>query len=216
VLPERILNAEISKPDAVRELMRRAVRAHGIGTLGDFADYYRLLHDVAKVALRELEDAGEVIPIRVRGWERGGRPLPAWIHHDAVIPRRIDAAALLSPFDPVVWERDRALRMFGFHYRIEIYTPPPKRVFGYYTLPLLIDDQLVGRIDLKSDRQNGVLRVQSAWREEGAVSGFEPRIVPLLHEIARWQGLNGVEVMDWGNLAGAVASELGQALLPRK
>jgi uncharacterized protein YcaQ len=214
VLPSDILNAEVPKDEAIRELMRRASRSHGIGTLNDLADYYRLRIDDAKAALQQLTDEGEVLPVAVPGWERAGKPLPVFLHRDAALPRRIDAAALLSPFDPVVWERDRALRLFNFHYRIEIYTPPPKRVFGYYTLPVLIDDRLVGRIDLKSDRQNRVLRVQSAWREEGSGTGFEPRIATLLRETAAWQGLEGVEVMNRGDLATAVAAELGQSVLP--
>jgi uncharacterized protein YcaQ len=194
--------------------MRRASRSHGIGTLNDLADYYRLRIDDAKAALQQLTDEGEVLPVAVPGWERAGKPLPVFLHRDAAIPRRIDAAALLSPFDPVVWERDRALRLFNVHYPIEIYTPPPKRIFGYYTLPVLIDDRLVGRIDLKSDRQNRVLRVQSAWREEGSGTGFESRIAVLLRETAAWQGLEGVEVMNRGDLAPAVAAELGQSVLP--
>ena len=128
------------------------------------------------------------------------------------IPRRIETAALLSPFDPVVWERDRALRMFGFHYRIEIYTPAPKRVFGYYTLPMLIDDALVGRIDLKNDRQAKVLRVQSAWREDGARGDIAERIVPVLREIAAWQGCDSITVADRGDLA----RELEAALSPEE
>jgi uncharacterized protein YcaQ len=120
---------------------------------------------------------------------------------------------LLSPFDPVVWERDRALRMFGFHYRIEIYTPAPKRVYGYYTLPVLVDDALVGRIDLKNDRKRGVLRVQSAWREEGVADAVAERIVPALRELAAWQGLGELEVVDRGDLARAVAAEAGVALV---
>ena len=107
----------------------------------------------------------------------------------------------------MVWERDRALRMFGFHYRIEIYTPAPKREFGYYTLPVLVDEALVGRIDLKNDRQRGVLRVQSAWREAGAPAGIAERIVPALRELAAWQGLGELEVVDRGDLARDIAAE---------
>jgi uncharacterized protein YcaQ len=113
---------------------------------------------------------------------------------------------LLSPFDPVVWERGRAERMFGFHYRIEIYTPEPKRVFGYYSLPVLIDDQLVGRIDLKSDRQAGVLRVQSAWREPHAPAGIEERMVPLLDATRAWQGLDSVAFAGRGDLSSKLAA----------
>ncbi|MBC7763553.1 MAG: YcaQ family DNA glycosylase, partial [Candidatus Saccharibacteria bacterium] len=126
----------------------------------------------------------------------------------------IEATALLSPFDPVVWERTRAERLFGFHYRIEIYTPAHKRVFGYYTLPLLIDDGLVGRVDLKNDRQNLVLRVQSAWTETDAPPETAARLASLLREIASWQGLEAVVVMPRGDLAPAVAAELGQPTLP--
>jgi uncharacterized protein YcaQ len=140
--------------------------------------------------------------VTVPGWNR-----PAYLHRDARIPRRIEAAALLSPFDPVVWERDRALRMFGFHYRIEIYTPAPKRIYGYYTLPLLIDDRLVGRIDLKNDRQAKVLRVQSAWREEGAEVDVE-RTLGVLRELAAWQSCDTIEVIDRGDLAPALAAVL--------
>jgi hypothetical protein len=105
--------------------------------------------------------------------------------------------------------------MFGFHYRIEIYTPAPKRIFGYYTLPVLVDDRIVARIDLKSDRQAGVLRVQSAWHEEGQPRGYEARIAQLLRNTAAWQGLSAVEVRAWGDLAPAMAAELEVPLLPR-
>jgi uncharacterized protein YcaQ len=213
VMPAELLGREVSKHEALRELLSRAGRAHGVGTLGDLADYYRLMKSAAKPVIDELVEEGELAPVTVAGWERVGRPVPAYLHRDARIPRAVKATALLSPFDPVVWERDRALRLFDFHYRIEIYTPAAKRVFGYYTLPVLIDDRLVGRVDLKSDRQNGVLRVQSAWREPDAAAGFEARLAALLRETAAWQGLGGVEVMNRGDLAAAVAAELGLPLL---
>ncbi|MEO6115630.1 MAG: crosslink repair DNA glycosylase YcaQ family protein, partial [Pseudolysinimonas sp.] len=173
VIPSALLNTRIEKDDAIRELVRRSSRALGIGTVNDIADYYRLYIDETKAAVLELVDAGELRKVTVPGWSS-----PAYLHAEARIPRRIEGAALLSPFDPVVWERTRALQMFGFHYRIEIYTPAPKRIFGYYTLPVLVDEALAGRIDLKSDRQNGVLRVQSAWHEAGAPAGMEERLVP--------------------------------------
>lgn len=199
VSPE-ILGREVPKDDAVRELVRLGSRALGVGTVGDIADYYRLLQAPTKAAIRDLVDSGELLPVTVRGWDA-----PAYLHRDARIPRRVEATALLSPFDPIVWERDRALRMFGFHYRIEIYTPAPKRVFGYYTLPLLIDESLVGRIDLKSDRQSGVLRVQSAWREPGASVDLD-RVVALLDETVAWQGLSGVDFADRGDLIRELAA----------
>ncbi len=204
VLPTHILDAEVPKDEAIRRLMSVSAAAHGIGTLSDLADYFRLKQEPAKAAVHDLVDAGELIPVTVAGWNR-----PAWLHRDARMPRRIETTALLSPFDPVVWQRGRAERMFGFHYRIEIYTPPGKRVFGYYTLPVLIDDRLVGRVDLKSDRQNRVLRVQAAWTEPGAPQQTAARLAAVLRETAAWQGLDGVEVMGRGDLAGAGAAELG-------
>jgi uncharacterized protein YcaQ len=208
VMPTEVYRREVPREEAVRTLMERAARAHGIGTLSDFADYYRLKTGDAKPALASLVDEGVVHEVSVPGWKKA-----AYLHRDARIPRRIETTALLSPFDPVVWERDRALRMFGFHYRIEIYTPAPKRVYGYYTLPVLVDDALVGRIDLKNDRKRGVLRVQSAWREEGVADAVAERIVPALRELAAWQGLGELEVVDRGDLARAVAAEAGVALV---
>ena len=204
-LPAEILDREVPHEDAIRQLLSTSARAHSIGTLSDLADYFRIKNEPAKAAVADLVDSGELLQVTVHGWNR-----PALLHRDARIPRRMEATALLSPFDPVVWERDRALRMFGFHYRIEIYTPAPKRVFGYYTLPLLIDDDIVGRIDLKSDRQNGVLRVQSAWREADAPAGISERVAPLLRQIADWQGLGEVLVIDRGDLARDIAGALGQ------
>ena len=211
VLPASILDRTVDDDDAIRELLRRSAVAHGIGTVRDLADYYRLKGPAVQVALQQLEDAGELIPVQVRGWEgAGGRPVKAWMHRDARKPRSIEASALLSPFDPVVWFRDRALRMFGFHYRIEIYTPAPQRVYGYYSLPILLDDALVGRIDLKSDRQAGVLRVQSAWTESGNGGPIAERLAPLLAQTAAWQGLGEVRVADGarGDLAPVLAAEL--------
>lgn len=203
-LPAAVLNRSVDKPDAVRELVRASALAHGVGTLADFADYFRLKNDVARTAIGELVDSGELLPVTVQGWAK-----PAWLHRDARIPRRIDAAALLSPFDPVVWARDRAERLFDFHYRIEIYTPAAKRVYGYYTLPLLIDDRIVGRVDLKNDRKQRVLRVQSAWTEPDAPRETAARLAALLEETAAWQGLERIAVTGRGDLAPALAAELG-------
>lgn len=208
VLPSELLNAEVPIDDAQRELVRRALRSHGVGTAKDIADYYRLYAATTARLLEELVDAGEAQRVSVEGWKA-----PGYLAADARIPRRIETAALLSPFDPVVWERDRALRMFGFHYRIEIYTPAPKRIYGYYTLPALVDEQLVGRIDLKSDRQAGVLRVQSAWREEGASTDAVERLVPVLRETAAWQGLGDILVVDRGDLARDLAAALGTSVV---
>ncbi|MFZ4894032.1 winged helix-turn-helix domain-containing protein [Plantibacter sp. Mn2098] len=220
VLDDELIGREVSDEDAIRELVRRAARAQGLGTLSDLADYYRIKPAVAvRRAVDELVDEGELQQVQVRGWDRRGAPEAVWMHRDAARPRRIEADALLSPFDPVVWYRDRALRMFGLHYRIEIYTPAPKRIFGYYVLPVLLDDRIAARIDLKSDRQAGVLRVQASWVEEGVPAG-EPKHQPLpldeiavrtaalLRRAAAWQGLDDVVVVDRGTLAGPLAAAL--------
>jgi len=206
VLTRDLLDAEAALDDAHRELVRRALGSHGIGTAKDIADYYRLHVATAARMLDELVDAGEARRVSVEGWKA-----PGFLAAGARIPRRVESAALLSPFDPVVWERDRTERIFGFRYRIEIYTPAPKRVFGYYSLPALVDDEIVGRIDLKSDRRARVLRVQSAWREPHAPRGVEERLVPVLRELASWQGLEEVAVADRGDLAHDLAAALTRA-----
>jgi uncharacterized protein YcaQ len=208
---------EMPRIEAQRELVRRSVQALGVGTVGDMADYFRLKIAPTTDALRDLFAAGEIEQVEVEGWTTAaGRPLPAFMVPGARIPRRIETTALLSPFDPVVWSRDRALRMFGFHYRIEIYTPAPKRQYGYYSLPVLVDDRLLGRIDLKSDRQAGVLRVQSAWVEPGVGSDqhraaeLAARVVPVLRRASAWQGLGEVIVAErlWGDAAAAVRAAI--------
>ncbi|WP_291038726.1 crosslink repair DNA glycosylase YcaQ family protein [Herbiconiux sp.] len=207
VLPASVLGVEVPREEAVRQLMSMSARAHGIGTLKDFADYFRLKTVDALPAVLSLVEEGELVPVEVEGWSK-----PAWLHRDARRPRRIEAEALLSPFDPVVWERSRTERLFDFHYRIEIYTPEPKRVYGYYTLPVLIDDRLPARIDLKSDRQSGVLRVQSAWAEPGLLPDDVPRIASLLRRAAAWQKLPApIHVTGKGTLAPALAAELARA-----
>ena len=201
-LPAEIIDRSIPKHDAVRELVRSGAQALGIGTVRDIADYWRLPQALTKAALAELVDSGDLTPVAVEGWGA------TYLHRDARVPRRIEHSALLSPFDPIVWERARALRMFGFHYRIEIYTPASKRIFGYYTLPLLMDDAIVGRIDLKTDRQNGVLLVQSAWREAGAIIDLE-RVAALLRDTAHWQGMERIIVVGPGDLSAELAGALG-------
>ncbi|MBN9606368.1 MAG: YcaQ family DNA glycosylase [Actinomycetales bacterium] len=202
VLPPALLDTEVAREEAIRALVERAVHAHGIGTLRDLADYFRLAQADTRAALTVLEEQGRVRRVSVPGWGA------TWMAPEARIPRRIEGVALLSPFDPVVWERERALRLFDFHYRIEIYTPAPKRVYGYYTLPVLVDEAIAARVDLKNDRQAGVLRVQSAWREPYAPADVAERIAPELHRMAAWQGLDAVEVAGRGDLAEALAVTL--------
>ncbi|WP_308799221.1 winged helix-turn-helix domain-containing protein [Agromyces silvae] len=213
-LPEQALNpaelgTEVSEPDAFRELVARAALALGIATAADLADYWRMKAAQVRPAIDALVDEGVLIPVTVPGWQTGTRPTPVWLHRDARRPRRIETAAVLSPFDPVVWFRPRTERLFDFHYRIEIYTPEPDRVFGYYSLPVLIDESIVGRVDLKSDRKSGVLRVQSAWVEPGVDPGpVAERLTPVLRRAAAWQGLDRVAVTGRGGLSPALAAEL--------
>ncbi|MEO7147814.1 MAG: crosslink repair DNA glycosylase YcaQ family protein [Terrimesophilobacter sp.] len=209
ILPAEILDQDIPRRDAQKQLLEQAGRAHGIGTTSDLADYFRLKSTESEPLLRELVDEGVLEEVAVAGWNR-----TTYLHRDARRARRIDATALLSPFDPVVWRRERAERLFDFHYRIEIYTPAALRKFGYYSLPILIDDSVVGRIDLKSDRQAGVLRVQSAWHEGHANPGVvAERLAPLLRQAADWQKLESISVADRGNLVRPIAVELGVGLL---
>lgn len=212
VIPDRIRSQEVSRADAIRELVRRAAQSSGVATQADLADYYRLRDRVAvTAAIADLVDTGELVPVSVRGWERGGRPLPAWRHRDAVLPRRVDAAAVLTPFDPVVWFRDRALRVFELDYRIEIYVPADKRRYGYYSLPVLVGDRIVARVDLKADRAASALRVQSAWWEPQARPEDAVPIAAELALAASWQGLEHVSVSGWGDAADSVYQAL-QAL----
>jgi len=203
VLPRELLDLDVSRHEAHRRLLTQAAAAQGVATTSDLADYHRLKTADVVPALRELHDEGVLAPVEVSGWGRS-----AWLHRDARRPRRVGADALLSPFDPVVWTRPRAERVFGFRYRIEIYTPLEKRIHGYYVLPVLQDDLLVARVDLKSDRQSGVLRVQAAWRERDLEVDFD-RLAALLRRAARWQGLGAVEVMHRGDLAAELRRAVG-------
>ena len=209
-LIERVLPAEHladipTREDAHRELTRLAARALGIATIPDLADYWRITARDIAPRVSELVLSGELIPAQVAGWQS-----PAYLWHEARRPRALPARALLSPFDSLVFFRPRTERLFDFHYRIEIYTPEPKRVYGYYVLPFLLDEGLVARVDLKSDRQAGVLRVQGAFAEEGVDRAHVAReLAAELELCAGWLGLGeGVAVADRGDLA----SELRLAL----
>ena len=192
---------DVPRDLAQRELIERAARSLGIGTLADLADYHRLKTGEARAAVQSLEESGVLVPVRVAGWETAsGSPLPAWRHRDARLPGRLAPDALLTPLDPVVWFRPRAERMFDFHYRIEIYTPKEKRQFGYYCLPLMVGGRLAGRIDLKADRGARQLLVQAAWQEDRAPARTAEAARELLARAAAWQGLDAVRVGGAGNL----------------
>ncbi|MEO7261132.1 MAG: crosslink repair DNA glycosylase YcaQ family protein [Jatrophihabitantaceae bacterium] len=211
VLPARILNQPTpAREDAHRELVRIAARAYGVATEPDLGDYFRLPRAESKLRVAELVEAGELLPVTVAGWDA-----PAYLWPAARRPRRVQARALLSPFDPLIWFRDRAHRLFGFHYRIEIYTPAAQRVHGYYVLPFLLGDTLVGRVDLKADRQAGVLRVQSAWGEPDVDHDeVAVELAAELAELSDWLGLDGVQVNGRGDLAPALATALSTAVEP--
>jgi uncharacterized protein YcaQ len=184
--------------DALVALLEHSARGHGVGTAKDLADYFRLPIRTVRPLLEEMAAAGIVERVTVDGWRE-----PAYVHPAAKLPRRMDACALVSPFDSVMWERDRIERLFGFRYRIEIYVPKPKRVYGYYVLPFLLGDRYVARVDLKADRADSRLLVQSAFAEEG-VDGIEvaERMHGELRAMAGWLGLDDVVVADRGDLAG--------------
>lgn len=209
VIPADVREREVPRDDAILELVRRAARSSGVATESDLADYYRIRDRAAiRSAIEALVDSGELQPVQVRGWERAGRSVPAWLHRDAVTPRRVDAAAILTPFDPLVWFRDRALRAFDLDYRIEIYVPAHKRRYGYYSLPVLVGDRIVARVDLKADRASSTLRVQSAWWEPQAHPDDAAAIAGELSLAATWQGLESISVSGWGDASDAVAAAL--------
>jgi uncharacterized protein len=209
-LPERVIRPDVlaapapEEPEAQRELLLLGARSHGVGTATDLADYFRLTMPVARPLLARLVAEGALEEVRVDGWSE-----PAYLHPEARRPRAVSGRALLSPFDPIVWFRPRAQRLFGFHYRIEIYVPEAKRVHGYYVLPFLLDDQLVARVDLKADRPSGTLRVRGAFGEAGIdTARVAAELGVALEELARWLGLGAVALEPRGDLAPALAGVL--------
>jgi uncharacterized protein len=202
VIPADILAREVDEADAVRELVRRSAAAHGIATEADLRDYYRLDRAQVQPAVADLVDAGELEPVTVAGWDK-----PGYLRAGARVPRRVAGATLLCPFDPLIFFRARTLRMFDFHYRIEIYTPEHKRVHGYYVFPFLLDGSLVARVDLRADRASGRLLVPGVFAEPGsgtlAVAGA---LKHALRELADWLELDTIEVGARGDLAPLLAA----------
>lgn len=212
-LPERVLPAdvmaapEVDDQEAARQLVLRSAIAHGVATEPDLRDYYRLKPHRSQRAVAELVEEGVLEPVTVRGWRH-----PAYRHVDARVPRTVTGRALLCPFDPLIWERDRTERVFGFRYRIEIYVPEPKRVHGYYVFPFLLDGSLVARVDLKSDRSAGVLRVQGAFAEDGVdMARVVTELAAELRAMAQWLELDRVVVGDRGDLAPSLRRLLASA-----
>ena len=206
-LSERLIASEhfqkrLSRDDAQRELLRRAACACGISTVRDLADYYRMPWQEVSPRVEELVEEGALREARVEGWSETG-----YLSDSARMPRTIKASSILSPFDPVVWFRPRAERLFDFHYRIEIYVPASKRKWGYYVLPFLLDDRIVARVDLKADRENKRLLVLAAHEEAGInAKRTAGKLAEELANLAAWLDLETVRVSRRGSFARTLAA----------
>ena len=204
VLPPEVFARDVDDSEAIRELVLRAAGALGIGTETDLRDYFRLNPKQSKPAVAALVAAGELEEVEVDGWSA-----PAYLKPGQKVPRWDRGTALLCPFDPLIFFRPRVERLFGFHYRIEIYVPQPKRRFGYYVWPFLLDGRLVGRVDLKAERASNALAVVGAFTEEGEDAGYvAAALADELRSMASWLGLGDVTVGSRGDLVGALRTAL--------
>ena len=205
ILPQSILDHMPSDADAKKKLFLQAARAIGVGTYTDIADWHRMSPTTNKKVFAELVETGELLEVQVDGWAQSGYINASTSLEGLDVKAPGARTTILSPFDPVCWKRDRIERMFGFEYRIEIYTPEPKRQFGYYTLPILHNRDLVGRIDLKSDRHGRQLLAQASWHEaklnDREVASMAKALNKHLKVVQSWQGLNETVVRPKGNLA---------------
>jgi uncharacterized protein YcaQ len=210
-LPEKVLPAAIwsaptpSREEAHRVLLRRAARAMGVATERDLRDYFRMGVADARRGVEQLVESGDLIPVDVKGWDQ-----PAYLAPDARRPRGVRASALLSPFDNLIWFRERAERLFDVRIRLEIYTPAHKRAHGYYVLPFLQGEAITARVDLKADRKARVLRVMSAHREPAANPETPAALAAELALMAGWLGLDGVAVAPSGDLAPALGAAVAR------
>ena len=206
VIPGAVLDAPTpDEAEAQRQLIMIAARAMGVATEGDLRDYFRLPVAGFRERIGELVEAGALVPVQVEGWRQ-----PAYLEPGARIPRQARGAALLSPFDNMIWRRERTERLFAARVRLEIYTPAHKREHGYYVLPFLLGDRIAARVDLKADRQAGRLLVQAAHLEPGASEAeVAPALTAELGRMAGWLGLSGLEVRLKGGLARVLETALG-------
>lgn len=202
VLPQEILNQTIAPKDAKRKLITQAATALGVGTKSDILDWHRIKNADAENIIEELVEGGHLVEIAVEGWREPAYAPPKTLNQKTLSTSK---TTLISPFDPLVWHRPRTQRLFDFHYRIEIYTPEPKRQFGYYTLPVLHKNRIVGRIDLKNNRQENCLIAKASWHELSLapkeVSTTSAALARHLALVAKWQNCNRVQIEPKGNWA---------------
>ncbi|MBM7414871.1 MULTISPECIES: winged helix-turn-helix domain-containing protein [Nocardiaceae] len=208
VLPADVVSRRVGEVDAVRQLVEKSAEAMGVATAADLRDHYRLSAAQTTRAVADLVDAGVLVPVTVTGWRD-----QAFLHRDTRVPLSVESAALLCPFDPLIFGRPRTERLFGFHYRIEIYTPEPKRTYGYYVFPFLLHDELVARVDIRVDRAAGVLTVPGAFTEpsvdaRGRRGEVAAALAASVTEMARWLDVADVVVGDRGDLAADLGREV--------